>query len=87
MNQKLTEKAQKSLSCEKLHEELQLNLDHHKMKKKILLEKSACVQLKTHFRGFENRLIEVIINEKFLEMTGYSLEQFISVVLSEGLPR
>jgi len=45
-----------------------------------------CLQFKTHFRGYENHLTEVVLNEKFLQMVGYTPEAFASVVLSEGLP-
>jgi len=83
----INEKVRKSLTSKESQKEFQLNIEKSQMKKKILLEKSPCIQLKTHFRGHENRLVEVIVNEKFLEMIGYAIEQFISIVLSEGLPR
>ena len=62
-------------------------LEENQGKINNLLNEYPCIQLKTQFRGFENRLVEVIFNENFLQITGYTIDSFISIVLREGLPR
>lgn len=56
-------------------------------RRKELHTKHPCLQFKTQFRGYENHLAEVVVNEKFLQALGYSMEAFATVVLNEGLPQ
>jgi len=62
-------------------------LKENQTKTQNLLNEYPCIRLKTHFRGFENRLAEVIINESFLQMIGYDIDTFISTILKEGFFR
>ncbi len=48
--------------------------------------KECILKLKSYFRGSENHLTEIIINENLVRMLGYSPENFSSLILSEGLP-
>jgi len=44
------------------------------------------IHLRSSFRGFQTELDEIIVNERFLLVTGYTVETFASTVLSDGLP-
>ena len=45
------------------------------------------IQLRSSFRGFENRLTEMMITESLVQCLGYTVESFVSTVLTEGLPQ
>jgi len=48
--------------------------------------KEAFLKLKSYFRGSETRLTEISINENLIQILGYSLDNFCSHILTEGLP-
>jgi len=55
-------------------------------KKRELVTKFPYFQCRSSFRGFQTELDEILVNERFLQIIGFSIETFISTVLSEGLP-
>ena len=77
----------KQNTSQESHQNLIQILEGNQAKKNDLLNKYPCIQLKTQFRGFENRLVEVVLNESFLKVTGYTIDSFISIILKEGFPR
>jgi len=44
------------------------------------------IQLRSSFQGYQTVLEEFIVNERFLHITGYTVESFASTVISDGLP-
>ena len=56
-------------------------------KKKDFMEKYPCIQLNSHFKGYENRLSKICFNEKFILLLGYTTDSFASVILREGIPQ
>ena len=52
-----------------------------------LMSQMPFIKFKTLFKGYENRLSEILLSETLLQMLGYSNEYFACSVLKEGLPQ
>ena len=48
--------------------------------------KHPFIQLKSVFKGYENHLVEVVCNELLLKVLGYTVDSFVSMILTEGFP-
>lgn len=52
-----------------------------------LFEDYPCLKLKFRLRQHQNQLKEIVVNESFVQKLGYSVENFVSLVLQEGFPQ
>ena len=78
------ERINSTMILEKSEESALIDLKESQIKTRNLMKEYPCISLKTHFKGFENRLVEVIVNESFLQIIGYDIDTFISTILKEG---
>lgn len=56
-------------------------------RKKELFESSPCLHLKFRLKNHQNQLKEVLFNEDFVRIMGYSTEEFVTMIQQEGLPQ
>lgn len=61
--------------------------DQTEKQRKELLETYPCFELKFRLRNHQNQLKEVRFTESFVDATGYSVEEFASLILQEGVPQ
>jgi len=84
MNRKMkeTEKALKEVESEAFI------MEQARLKQKSLdqFRNLPCIEFKSHFTGHQERLIEISLNEKLINILRYDIDSFISNVLREGFP-
>jgi hypothetical protein len=56
-------------------------------KKRELFLRYPYIHLRSSFRGSQTELDEIIVNERLLQLLGYSTEDFASAVINEGFPK
>lgn len=77
-----TEKALKEVESEAFV----LEQTRLKQKARDQFKNFPCIEFKSHFTGHQERLIEVSLNEKLINILRYDINSFISNVLREGFP-
>ncbi len=55
-------------------------------KKRDLFLGFPYINLRSSFRGFQTELDEIIVNDRLLQILGYTTGDFASTVVNEGLP-
>jgi len=56
-------------------------------KKRDLFLHHPYIHLRSSFRGFQTELDEIIVNDRLLQILGYTTEDFASAVVNEGIPK
>ena len=64
----------------------QFTTDNSDNKHNELWIQQPFIQLISCFKGHDNLLTGVVVSETLLEVLGYTIDSFISIVLREGLP-
>lgn len=61
--------------------------DQTKIQDQYLFENYPCLKLKFRIKNHQNQLKEIVANEDFVKELGYSIENFVTVILQEGFPQ